>query len=92
MVLLIYRAQLSAPLHLSITKLGHRRSSRNHRREEGGGGVTSFQDNVDLFPGGDAMLNSLTRLQSLQETLQQQLEVSNYLSSSCVSVHVCYLR
>lgn len=30
---------------------------------------------VDYFPGGDAMLEVLTRLQTLQESLQVQLQV-----------------
>ena len=78
MTFLFHRTQLSAPLHLSITKLGNKRRGGNKKGGGGGGGGggTSFQEQVDAFPGGDAMLDSLTRLQSLQESLQQQLEVS----------------
>ena len=36
---------------------------------------SAFHDDVTMFPGGDSMLDALTRLQSLQENLQQQLEV-----------------
>ncbi|XP_003388725.1 PREDICTED: oxysterol-binding protein-related protein 11-like isoform X2 [Amphimedon queenslandica] len=67
------KTQLSAPLHLSITKLGNKRRGGN-KKGGGVGGGASFQEQVDAFPGGDAMLDSLTRLQSLQESLQQQLE------------------
>lgn len=33
------------------------------------------QDELDHFPGGDAMLEVLTRLQSLQDSFYQQLQV-----------------
>ena len=56
------------------------------------GSVTSVRSDADSssplhsldlereeFPGGDAMLEVLTRLQSYQESMQMQLEVSKSL-------------
>ena len=79
------RQQLSAPLNLSITKLSPRRGPRTHSAKAstvGGGGETSFQQDVTSFPGGDSMLEVLTRLQGVNEQLNQQLEVSTCLTHS----------
>lgn len=65
------RSQLSAPITLSITK--HKRNKSRQLPDNGIMG-SSFHDDVTMFPGGDSMLDALTRLQSLQENLQQQLE------------------
>ena len=64
---------------------------------EGVGSVTSVQSATDSssphhlldlereeFPGGDAMLEVLTRLQSYQESMQMQLEVFIKSLCSCV--------
>ena len=74
------RSQLSAPLTLSITKLKRRDRDRHTApgREAHDGTITSltsFQADVEQFPGGDTMLDSLMAMQSLHEQLNQQLEV-----------------
>ena len=76
----LLRSQLSAPLTLSITKLKRRDRDRHAaaEREAPDGTVTSltsFQEDVQQFPGGDSMLDSLMAMQSLHEQLNQQLEV-----------------
>ena len=71
------RQQLSAPLNLSITKLSSKRGS-SHVQGAGKSSTreaTSFQQDVTSFPGGDSMLETLTRLQALNDQLNQQLEV-----------------
>ena len=72
-------------LPLSITKLSPRRGPRTHSAKAstvGWGGETSFQQDVTSFPGGDSMLEVLTRLQGHNEQLNQQLEVSTCLTHS----------
>ena len=54
-------------------------SSKSGSSGDKGGGVMIKEDptvlGVDQFPGGDAMLEVLTRLQSLQERFSVQLQV-----------------
>lgn len=74
---------------LSFSKLKHVKSEGTSGPGGGVGSVSSIRSatdssspphSVDLereeFPGGDAMLEVLTRLQSYQESMQVQLEVS----------------
>lgn len=80
LLLSFLRSQLSAPLTLSITKLKRRdRDRRTAAGKEAHDGtvnsLTSFQEDVEQFPGGDTMLDSLMAMQSLYEQLNQQLEV-----------------
>ncbi len=60
---------MSAPLNLSLTKLSSKK--RRRRLVHDGAGM----DSTTVFPGGDDMLDALTRLQTLQEKLIDQLEV-----------------
>lgn len=74
------RSQLSAPsLNLSLTKLTGKK--KYNKKPVVGEGVTGTSASVG-FPGGEDMLDAFTRLQMLQDTLTEQLEVSKYVMIS----------
>ena len=64
--------------------MSHKKRHKRSSLQQGGGGGGdngggTYTDDVTVFPGGDGMLDSLTRLQNQQETLVDQLEVSHMI-------------
>lgn len=60
------------------------------RQENQGAGAKEPVRNLDSFPGGDAMLEVLTRLQRLQETFSAQLQVSKLQRYRLVNYMLVY--